>query len=405
MSSPDSTKSFFEFVALMALMISLAALSIDAMLPALSDIGADLAVENANDLQLIITVLFAGMAIGQLIYGPFSDSYGRKPAIYLSIAVFIVGSLCALLAQEYRLMLIGRFLQGLGAAGPRIVSIALVRDQHKGRDMARVMSFIMSVFILVPVFAPALGQIVLFYTDWRAIFLVLLLLAVFILCWFAIRQTETLTKENRVPLSLSKLKAELSEVFSYRTTVAYGVTSGLIFGALVGYLSSIQAIFQVQYQVGVKFAFYFGVIALAIGLATLINSKLVMRLGMHFLCRWALICMTSVSMIFYLYTWAWAIQPNLWLLIVYFSVCFFCIGILFGNLNALAMEPLGHIAGIGSAVIGSLGTFIAVPIGIIIGHHNNGTVLPLVLGFTVLSLMALLLTYWGELDLKSNRST
>ncbi len=396
MSKPSTNISFTEFVALMALMMSLTALSIDAMLPALPQIGHDLAVANKNDLQLIITTLFVGMAIGQLIYGPFSDSRGRKPAIYLAISIFIVGSLCSIFATSFSMMLFGRFLQGFGAAGPKIVSVALVRDEYEGRAMARVMSFIMTIFILVPIIAPALGQMILFIADWRAIFALFLVLALTILVWFSVRQAETLLASERIPISAEKIQSEIKEILSNRVSTGYAITSGLVFGALVGYLSCIQPIFQELYGLGSKFALYFGFIAGSIGIATLVNAKLVMRYGMHLLSRIALITMMVISIIFFIIASFYSGLPDLGMLIVYFLLCFFCIGILFGNLNAIAMEPLGHIAGMGAAVIGSLSTFISVPLGMLIGHYYNNTVLPLIAGFMILAILSLLVTNWAN---------
>ena len=191
-----------EFVARVALMISLVALSIDAMLPALPAIGAELGVRQANDAQLVISALFLGLAIAQMVYGPLSDSFGRKPVIYAGFAIFIAGCLLSILASGLEVMLLGRFLQGIGAAGPRIVTMALVRDQYSGRAMARIMSLAMAVFIMVPVLAPAIGQAILLVAHWRAIFGMLLAVALIALVWFALRQPETLPPARRAPFSL-----------------------------------------------------------------------------------------------------------------------------------------------------------------------------------------------------------
>ena len=196
-----------EFVARVALMISLVALSIDAMLPALPAIGAELGVRQANDAQLVISALFLGLAIAQMVYGPLSDSFGRKPAIYAGFAIFIAGCVLSILASGLEVMLLGRFLQGIGAAGPRIVTMALVRDQYAGRAMARVMSLAMAVFIMVPVLAPAIGQGILLVAHWRAIFGMLLAVALIALAWFALRQPETLPPARRTPFSLRGVAA------------------------------------------------------------------------------------------------------------------------------------------------------------------------------------------------------
>ncbi len=201
-----------EFVALMALLTSLVALSIDAMLPALPILGADLGVQRENGTQLVVSALFVGFAVGQLFYGPASDSVGRKPPIYVGLAIFMLGSVLSMAAWSYSMMLVGRVLQGFGAAAPRIVTIALIRDQYEGRSMAKIMSFVMAVFILVPMLAPALGQAVLLVANWRMIFGLLLTLALIVLIWFSMRQPETLALEQRVPYTLSRVALAVGEV-------------------------------------------------------------------------------------------------------------------------------------------------------------------------------------------------
>ncbi len=377
-------------------MISLVALSIDAMLPALQEIGGDLAVQRGNDAQLVISALFLGLAVGTMAYGPISDSVGRKPAIYAGFALFILGSLLSALATSFAVMLAGRFLQGLGAAGPRIVAIALVRDRFSGRGMARIMSMVMGVFILVPVLAPAIGQGILMIAHWRAIFGMLLALALIALLWFALRQPETLTVERRRPFSVLRIGRAIRETCTNRTAFGYTIAAGLAFGALVGYLTSVPQILQIQYGLGSKFPLYFAVLALAIGGASWANSRLVMRFGMQRLSGLAVATLSALSLAFFAIAWTAAGHPPLAALMAYLMAAFFCLGILFGNFNALAMEPLGHIAGVAASVIGSLTTFISLSLGTAIGQAYDGTVLPLVGGFTALGVAALVVMRWVE---------
>jgi len=385
-----------EFVAMMAMLISLVALSIDAMLPALPRIGADLGVVERNHHQLVISVLFLGMACGQLVYGPVSDSTGRKPAIYAGLVLFLSGCLLSVFATSFPVMLGGRFLQGLGAAGPRILVIAVVRDQHAGRAMARVMSFVMAVFILVPAAAPALGQAILMIGHWRAIFATFFALALIAFAWFAIRQPETLPRERRRPLSPWRIADGVVETCANRQALGYTLAAGLIFGAFVGYLSSAQQVFQGHYGVGVLFPAYFAALALSIGAAAVVNARLVMRFGMRYLSERALWVLSGLSVIFLGVTAAAGGDPPFWAFMAYFMAAFFCIGIPFGNFNALAMEPMGHIAGIAAAVVGSLTTVVSLLFGTVIGQAYDGTVLPLVAGFTVLGLAALAVLRWTE---------
>jgi DHA1 family bicyclomycin/chloramphenicol resistance-like MFS transporter len=400
MSEPESGqpsgRRLGEFVTLMALLISLVALSIDAMLPALPEIGRDLGVERGNDNQLIISVLFLGLAAGQLIYGPLSDSTGRKPAIYLGLVLFILGCLLSIFATSFTVMLAGRFLQGIGAGGPRIVIVALVRDCYEGRAMARIMSFVMAVFILVPALAPALGQIILIVAHWRAIFVSFLVLAVTAFAWFALRQPETLTEDRRKPFSPRGIGLAVVETCKNRIAFGYTVAAGLIFGAFIGYLASAQQIFQELYGLGRLFPVYFAVLALSIGSASYVNARLVMRFGMRFLSDRALLVLCGFSAVSFLAAFALSGQPPLWALMAYLMIAFFCIGILFGNFNSLAMQSVGHIAGVAAAVVGSLTTFISLALGTTIGQAYNGTVLPLVGGFALLGLGSLGVMRWAE---------
>jgi DHA1 family bicyclomycin/chloramphenicol resistance-like MFS transporter len=397
--SPTAGKGFGEFVALMAMMMSLTALATDAMLPALDVIGADLGVTRANETQMVVSLLFLGMAVGQIFYGPLSDSFGRKPAIYAGYALFIVGCLLSIFAGAFQMMLIGRLLQGLGAAAPRSVSVALIRDQYEGRLMAKVMSFIMVIFILVPIIAPTMGQVMLMVADWRFIFVVFLLLALTTVIWFALRQRETLPPDHRLPFSAGRILAAFREVLTNRVALGYTVAAGLISGGFLGYLNSAQQVFQVQYGLGARFPLYFAGLALALGVASYLNGRLVMRYGMRLLSTWSSWTLGGLSLLFLAFAWLQAGHPPLWIFTVYMLISFFCIGVLFGNLNALAMEPLGHIAGVGAAVVGALSLLIATLLGMFIGQSYNGTILPLVTGFAVLALLAVAVMRWAGSNL------
>jgi len=395
-SSRSPTIGLGEFVGLMATLTALVALSIDMILPALPAIGATLGVERANDNQLIVSLLFLGFGIGQLFYGPLSDATGRKPAAYVGLALFTIGCVLALLSKSFALLLAGRFLQGVGVAGPRTITLALVRDRFEGRAMARVMSLIMAVFILVPVVAPALGQAVLGVSGWRTIFAIYLAMGLIALVWFAIRQEETLPSNRRIPFSVGRMGAAAREVVTTRRSVGYTLAAGYMFGAFLGYLISAQQILQQQYALGIQFPLYFAILAIAIGGASLVNASLVMRYGMGALTRWSLRGISAVSIAFAAVAGAVAGHPPLWMLMTYLMVSFFGIGLLFGNLNALAMQPLGHIAGTGAAIVGATSMLISLALGTWIGQSYNGTVLPLVVGFAVLSACSLIAAWWAE---------
>ena len=380
----------------MALMMSLVAMSIDAMLPALSAIGRDLGVAHANQAQLIIAALLLGMTCGQLIYGPMSDSVGRKPAIYGGLVMFTAGSALSVVATSFPLMLLGRALQGFGAAGPRIVVVALVRDQYAGNAMARIMSLVLTTFILVPAVAPAIGQGILLVAHWRAIFGMLLALGLVTLIWFARRQPETLPLERRVSFSLAKIALSVRETCTNRVALGYTIAAGLVFGAFLGYINSAAQIFQNTYGVGRLFPVYFGGLALAIGGATYLNARLVMRYGMQRLAALAVGVIGGSSALFLVIAYATGGHPPLWALMIDLGIVFFCFGMAFGNFNALAMEPLGHIAGVGSAVVGTTMSLMSLVLGTLIGQAYDGTVLPLIGGFAVLGLGSLAVMRWTE---------
>ena len=316
MTEKKTSPSFTEFVVLVSTMISFLALSIDAVLPALPQIGSDLGVQQTNARQLVVSMIFLGLALGQLFFGPLSDRTGRKPAIYVGYALFIAGSLMSLFALSFPMMLFGRFLQGSGVSAPRSVTLALVRDKYEGRAMAQVMSFVMTVFILVPMIAPLLGQSILLFLGWRTIFGAYALLAVITLTWFALRMPETLAPENRAPFSLRRILKTGREIIKIRPALGYTVTAGFVTGAFLGYLNSAQQIFQEQYALGELFPIFFAVNAFSIGLASFLNARLVVRFGMRFLVRRALLVTFGLSLVAIVVAWITGGQPPLWLLML-----------------------------------------------------------------------------------------
>jgi DHA1 family bicyclomycin/chloramphenicol resistance-like MFS transporter len=387
-SQSSRHEASFEFIALMAVMTSIIAFSIDAMLPALPQIAADLGVEDVNDRQLVVIVLFIGLALAQIVYGPLSDTIGRKPAAYWGFAIFIAGSLMCVFAGSSEVMLAGRFLQGVGAAGPRIVSLALVRDLYSGRAMARIMSMVMGIFIIVPVIAPSVGQGLLLIGDWRLIFVALLVQGVIGFAWFAWRQKETLREDRRAAFSLRRIFSAFGEACGNPVTLGYTVAAGLVFGAFVGYLASTQQILGELYGLGTLFPLYFGANALAFGAASMLNARLVMKLGMRRLAGGGLAATSALSLAFFIATLLLDGHPPLWALMGYLLATFFFVGVLFGNFNALAMEPMGHIAGVAAAVVGSLATVISSVLGWMLGQAYDGTVRPMIAGFAALTILA-----------------
>lgn len=386
----DSTHSK-AFIVLLAGMMSLVALSVDAMLPALVAIADDFELANPAHAQWTITSLFIGLSVGQLIYGPWSDAVGRKPPIYVGYLLFIVGSIICVLSTSFSWLMVGRVLQGTGAAAPRIITMALVRDKLKGAEMARIMSVVFSVFIIVPILAPAVGQVILSLSHWRWIFGMLLAMAIVTGLGFWRGQEETLAVDKRRPLSLKSFVEGLKFLLAERSALVYTIVSGLVFGAFMGYLNSAPLVFIKLYDQADNFALLFALSAVAVGVASLVNGRLVLKLGMRLMINralWGLLVFTSV---FYLLLLATNGVPPLWWFMAYLIPAFFCVGILFGNLNSLAMEPLGAIAGMGSAFVASISTLVAIPIGSLIGLSFNQTCYPVVIGFGLVAAISLLL--------------
>lgn len=392
----DTPAVSVEFIFLVALLNAMVAMSIDTMLPAIGTISRELGAADPNSRQYIITTFFAGLTVGTLIYGPWSDSMGRKPTIVVGLAFYALGSLICLFAGSFPMMLVGRFVQGFGASSPRIVSIAMVRDGQGGAAMARIMSFVMMVFMLVPMLAPSLGQLVLFFADWRMIFLGFLAVGVIAGLWMWFRQEETLPRDKRTPLSAGALMSAAGEVLRNPVAMGYTLASGMIFGAFISYLGTSQQIFAEQYGQGAYFALWFAFFAGGMAVAMMVNARLVMRYGMRKLSSLALKGFLLLSAVFLVASLLLHGHPPLWALAAFLLVTFFFSGLLFGNFNALAMEPMGRIAGMAAAISGALSSLIAIVTGGYIGQLYDGTVIPLVAGFAGLGIIAFVFAEWAE---------
>ncbi len=383
----DRPKLELEFIILMASLMSIVALSIDALLPALPDIGSYLMVVNSNDNQLLITMIFLGLGVGQLIFGPLSDSFGRKPIVYAGFLLFIFASLLCVTTRNFELMILGRVLQGVGLASPRTMAIAIIRDKYNGDYMAKIVSIVVMVFILVPVIAPALGQFILNYYHWKVIFYLNLVFGLIVMLWFWLRQPETLKLENKIAFKASLFIDGTKEFFKHKEAVAFTLVSGFITGSFMVYLSTSQQIFEQQYDMADLFPYIFASLAISVGLATFLNSRFVVRFGMWKIAYFACLAYVIISLI-YLVIYNSGENPSVTVLLIFFALQFFAIGFLFGNLRALAMNPLGHIAGIGAAINGFVSTIMAVPIANYIGSFVDDSVLPLFIGFLIFGLLS-----------------
>ena len=385
-----------EFIALMALMMSIVALSTDAVLPALPMIGDALGTADENHRQLVVGVLLVGLALGQILFGPLSDSLGRKPIILFGFATFAVGSLLSIWSPNFETMLIGRLVQGFGAAAPRVAAVAVVRDRFEGRQMARTISLIMTFFILVPAIAPTVGQIILTFADWHGIFWLFIVMASGTGLWAMSRLPETLSDRYRHPLSFTRVGIAFVEVLKNRMAMGYLLATSSLLSGLFGYVTSAQQIFQDLYGLGDLFPVAFGGLAISIGFASFVNSRLVVRFGIRRMVRVALSAMIALTAAFAASTVYADGLPPLWLMFPLLAPMFFGFGLLFGNMNARAMQPMGHIAGSAAAVIGTGTTALAAVVGSLIGQAFDGTVLPLAFGFLFGALFSLTFSIWAE---------
>lgn len=398
--------SQFEFVALMAFLMSVVALAIDALLPALDIIGNSINTQEAADNQLLITMIFIGLGVGPLLFGPISDSLGRKPMVFVGFGIFILASFICVNAQNLEIMVLGRILQGVGLSAPRTISVAIIRDLYKGDQMAKIMSFVIVIFLLVPIIAPAMGKFILDHYNWEAIFFFQIVFCLFIALWFWKRQVETLNEENRIPFKVSLFTDGFVELIKYRKTIAYTLISGFVTGSFMVYLSSSQQVFQEQYSLKEAFPYIFAGLATSSGAAILLNGFFVMRFGMKKIINFATLGFFMVSLVYILMFWN-SPNPTIEVLLTFFVLQFFFLGFLFGNLRAIAMEPVGHIAGIAAAITGLISTLMAVPISIFIGRYVADTALPLFIGFSICSLVSLLIIAalkYKELKIKKTTS-
>ncbi len=388
MQTPKVAK--FEFIALMAFLMSVVALAIDALLPALDIIGNSLDTQENSDHQLLITMIFIGLGVGPLFFGPLSDSLGRKPMVFVGFGIFILASFICVYAKSLEIMVLGRILQGFGLSAPRTISVAIIRDLYAGDYMAKIMSFVIVIFLLVPIIAPAMGKLILDSFNWEAIFIFQILFCLLIAFWFWKRQEETLDPKNRIDFKIDLFKKGFLELMHFKKTIAYTLISGLITGSFMVYLSTSQQIFQEQYGLKETFPYIFAGLATASGGAILLNGLFVVKYGMKKIINISLIGFFLIS-VCYAFLFYNSVNPPLIIILSFFSLQFFCLGFLFGNLRAIAMEPVGHIAGIGAAITGFISTLMAVPISIVIGKFVRLTVLPIFIGFSICSFISILI--------------
>ncbi|MFV0513186.1 MAG: MFS transporter [Jhaorihella sp.] len=389
-----------EFIALIAMMFATIAFSIDAMLPALPAIGAELSPDDVNRAQLILTSFVLGMGVGTFFTGPLSDAFGRRSVIFVGSAIYIAAAAVAWASSSLEVVLAARAVQGLGAAAPRVVGLAVVRDLYSGRHMARMISVAMMIFTIFPAFAPVMGAGIIAISGWRGIFLAFILFSLVTVLWMGLRLPESLPRDMRRPFRAPLLWDAVLQMLRHPTVRLSIVVQTLCLGALFSMLVMVQQIYDVIFDRAASFPFWFGGVALVAGSASLLNAALVVRLGMRRMVTWSLAAQIGLTLIVLVLQGA-SLPPGAQFALFVSWQCsvFFMAGTTLGNLNAIAMEPMGHIAGMAASVIGAIATVSAAIIVAPIGLLFDGTLMPLAVGVLVMtSAGVVLMLYMGRIE-------
>lgn len=395
MTLPDAQaraegRASFRFVAFLALMTSVVAMTVDAILPALDSISEELEFEDPNQRQLVVILVIMGMGLSQPFYGSLADSVGRKPAALTGWAIYVAGTILALTAGSGFWMLLGRLLQGIGAGGPRVIAQALARDFYDGPALGRIVSLVMTTFMVIPIFAPLIGQATEALFGWRAIFGLYLLLAVISALWYIVSFPETLAPEHRRSFRAGPTVAAFREVLTTRQTIGCSLSAMLMFGPFIVYLSTAQQILEELYGLGDLFPLVFSSVALSFAATSFANSRLVMRFGMARCAAagFAIMIGTAGLACLAMVTGVIGAVPPLFVYIGFVALIFVAVGLLMANLTALALDPMGHLAGTASAVVNGVAAVGASVIGLVIAQLYDGTLVPLFVGFLVLGVAA-----------------
>ena len=379
---------------MIASFLALNALAIDTMLPALEQIGEFYQVQDANDQQLIIFAFILGFGFPQLVFGPLSDRYGRKGLLQISLLGFSAAGLGCVFASSFDALLLCRFVQGIFAAGVRVIAGAIVRDVTSGRLMARIMSLAFTVFMIVPIIAPAIGTFFMIYLSWSWTFGILVVAGVIIFLWSQFRLPATLPPEKRQPLNLRHIARAYMTVLQDRICLGYMVASGLAFGALFAFIGASEQIIDEVYHQGDKFWLWFACIASGIAVANLVNARIVERVGMRLISHIVLLCFIFFS--FINLSLQYIFGPVFGLFLPLFILTFACFGMIGANFSALALEPLGKIAGTASAAYGFATSTLSAFLGLTIAAQYDGSALPILMGFSGLGLLAFTIVLWAE---------
>ena len=387
--------SMAEFVAMMAMSMALTALSVDIMLVVLPDIASDFSLLDANAQQFVITIYMAAFATGHLVVGPISDRIGRKPVLIGGFLVYGAGTVVAILSQSFEALLVARVIQGLGASGPRVVAVAVVRDRFVGRGMSQIMSIVMMVFIILPILAPSLGSLLALLGSWQPIFVFLLIFSMSIMVWIGMRLEETNPRTGEDVRAAVPVWVALRAIVTSRQTMGYTLGLGFVFGCLLTYIASAQQLFADLYGVVAWFPAVFASVAGGMVVASLANTYFVEKIGMRRLSHGALLTFVALTLVVNLVHMLIGEFPMM-ALIAFLSVSFFLVGIILPNFNALAMEPLGAIAGTGSSFVGFAMTGMGALLGGVVGQMYDGSAHPLIVGYGLYAIISLTIIVIAE---------
>ncbi|WP_050767677.1 multidrug effflux MFS transporter [Aurantimonas manganoxydans] len=387
---------YWELVTMVACLMALNAAAIDIFIPSLQEMGAALGVDDANQRQFVITAYILGFGGAQILYGTLSDRFGRRPILFFGLAVYILASIAAIFSPTFGILLALRALQGIGAAATRVIAISVVRDCFGGRRMASVMSLVMMVFMAIPVIAPNIGQAIMLFGSWREIFVAIAIFGAFVTVWAALRLPETLHPNDRRELTGKRIVEAFRIVLTNRVAFGYTVSTALIFGVLFGFINQAEQIYTGLYGLGPIFTVVFSATAVFMSAASFLNSKLVEKLGMRRLSHGALIGFLSLAALHLVVAYAMGGAAPLWFFVPIMTLNFCLFGFIGTNFNALAMDPLGHVAGTASSVLGFMQTFGGGLFGAAIGYFYDGTVLPMLVGFIILSVSSLICVVLAE---------
>lgn len=385
---------FAEFVVMIAALMALNALAMDVMLPALPEIGASLNILHENDRQQVLIAYLIGFGGAQLFYGPITDAYGRRKVLLAGLGLYAIASVASLMSQTLDQLLLTRVLQGVGCAATRVIAVSVVRDCFTGRQMGRVMSLVMMIFMAVPIIAPSIGQVILLVAGWRWIFTLLLFAGIIMLVWCGIRLRETLPRERRQPMNISAIVEAYATTIRLRASFGYTLAITFVFGGLFAFITMSQQIFVDIYGLGVWFPAVFAAIALAMSVSSYLNARFVEAIGMRRLSHTAVLIFMGLGVT--LYGLSSAGIENFWIFTLISGALMACFGFLGANFNAMAMEPLGEIAGTASSVIGFVTTLGGAILGYVMGQFFNGTTQPLGLAFALYGLCAIASIIYAE---------